>query len=62
MYKLRSWIDIDRLEWFRLSKNPLAINLLEKNKNKINFTNLSKNLNAIHILGKNQLYEFAARK
>ena len=35
MYKLRDWIDIDKLNWTALSSNINAINLLEKNKNKI---------------------------
>ena len=42
-YKLRSWIDINKLNWVFLSKNPNAIHLLENNLDKINWTFLSEN-------------------
>ena len=62
MYKLRSWVDINKIDWIELSENPNAIILLEKNKdkinwriqliskniNKINWDSLSSNPNAIH--------------
>jgi hypothetical protein len=31
IYKLRSWIDLDKIHWDLLSQNPNAINLLEQN-------------------------------
>jgi len=43
MYKLRCWIDIDKIDWFWLSKNTNAIHLLEKNMDKINWSMLSGN-------------------
>jgi len=37
MYKLRSWIDINKIDWKEFSVNPNAIiYLLEKNRDKIN--------------------------
>jgi hypothetical protein len=52
--KLRDWIDYDKLNWKILSSNPNAIELLEKNKNKIEYYCLSLNPNAIDLLKKNQ--------
>ena len=34
-WKLRSWIDQDKLDWAWLSSNPCAIRLLEENPDKI---------------------------
>ena len=31
IYKLRSWINQDKIDWIWLSKNPNAIHLLEQN-------------------------------
>jgi len=53
MYKLRSWIDINKLTLRRLSINPNAILLLEKNNDKIDWFGLSQNPNAIHLLEQN---------
>ena len=53
MYKLRGWIDTDRINSHDLSINPKAINLLEKNPNKIFWLSLSGNPNAIHLLEAN---------
>ena len=53
-YKLRNWIDIDKLDWSKLSLNPNAIQLLEKNKEKIHWDYLSKNPNAIYLLEENK--------
>ena len=47
MFKLRDWIDIDKLNWNYLSINPNAIQLLKENQDKIHWNNLSKNINAI---------------
>ena len=52
MYKLRSWIDINKINWSFLSDNPNAIHLLENNYDKINWHWLSQNPNAIHLLKK----------
>ena len=51
--KLRDWIDPSRLEWFELSMNPNAIQLLEKNLDNIDWYGLSMNPNAVHILEQN---------
>ena len=51
--KLRKWIQIDKVYWYELSKNPNAMHILEKNLNKVNWYMLSRNPNAIHILEKN---------
>jgi hypothetical protein len=53
-YKLLDWIDIDKLNWEELSKNPNAIHLLEQNPEKIDWYELTKNTNAIHLLEQNQ--------
>ena len=37
MYKLRNWINKDNLHWSFLSINSNAIELLEKNQDKINW-------------------------
>jgi hypothetical protein len=54
-YKLRDWIDNNKLNWNLLSFNPYAISLLEKNIDKINWYGLSgnSNPNAIHLLQQN---------
>ena len=53
MYKLRHWIPIEKLDFKKLSLNPNAIHLLEKNMDKIDWEELSKNPNAIDLLEKN---------
>ena len=40
------------MNWFLLSKNPNAIHILEKNLNKVYWSDLSENPNAIHLLAK----------
>jgi len=56
IYKLRDWINQDKIHWNRLSsnKNPNAIHLLEQNMDKINWRCLSGNPNAIHLLEQNR--------
>ena len=54
LYKLRDWIDIDKINFVLLSLNPNAIDLLEKNQDKIDWLYLSGNPNAIVLLEKNQ--------
>ena len=51
-YKLLDWIDINKLDWDGLSKNPGAINLLEKNTDNIELIGLSMNPGAIHLISK----------
>ena len=51
--KLRDWIPIDKINWDRLTRNPNAIHLLEKNLDKVNWCLLSQKPNAIYILEKN---------
>ena len=53
MYKLRSWIDINKIDFNFLSENLNAIDFLSKNENKIVWDLLSRNSNAIYILSKN---------
>ena len=53
MYKLLDWIDTNKLNWNILSKNPKAIDLLEKNYLKIDWEFLLLNPNSISILEKN---------
>jgi len=55
-YKLRKWIDIEKIDWVKLSSNPNAISLLEKNIDKIHWYNLCENPNAIPFL-KKRLYK-----
>ncbi len=45
MLKLRDWIDINKIDWYSLSRNTNAIELLKENKNKINWNCFSKNPN-----------------
>ena len=56
MFKLKDWIDKDKLCWAQLSNNPSAraISLLEKNQDKINWYWLSLNPSALTLLEKNQ--------
>ena len=54
MLKLIDWVDINKIDWKHLSKNPNAIELLKENKNKINWSFLSKNQNALDLLKENQ--------
>jgi len=35
MYKLKKWIDINKINWTWLSMNPNAIHFLENNSDKI---------------------------
>jgi len=45
MYKLRDWIDPDKIDWERLSGNPApaAMHLLEQHPDKIHWYSLSDN-------------------
>lgn len=52
-YKLRDWIPIHKLDWGQLSRNPLAIRLLESQPENIDWKNLSSNEYAIHLIEKN---------
>ena len=54
-YKLLDWIDEKEILtcWF-LSANPNAIQLLEKNPERIDWYVLSSNPNAVHLLEKNR--------
>ena len=45
---------IKQIDWFSLSKNQNAIELLKENQDKINWKNLSLNENAIELLKENQ--------
>ena len=54
-YKLRDWIDINKIDCDFLSSNPNpnAIHLLSQNLDKINWYYLSSNPNAIQLLQEN---------
>jgi hypothetical protein len=54
MLKLRDWIDINKINWVYLSKNPNALELLKENQNIINWSCLSENPNAIDLLKENK--------
>ena len=46
---LLDWININNLDWYNLSQNPNAIDLLLENKNKINWLSIMRNPNAIKL-------------
>jgi hydroxymethylpyrimidine pyrophosphatase-like HAD family hydrolase len=52
-FQLREWVIEEFLEFKPLSSNPSAIDILERNQDKINWKNLSSNPSAIHILEQN---------
>jgi len=52
-YVLLDWVEKTKLNFPRLCSNPNAIDIIEKNLDKINWWWLSENPNAIHILEKN---------
>ena len=52
-YKLRDWIDINKIDWPALSLNRNAIYLLEQNLDKINWDKLSENKNTFTLLEQN---------
>jgi hypothetical protein len=54
IWKLRDWIDIKKIDWYELSLNPNAIELLKENQDKIYWNILSANPNAIELLEANQ--------
>lgn len=54
LYKLRDWIDENKLNWSTLSSNENAIHLLEANPDKINWNWLSYNSNAVHLFKENK--------
>ena len=54
MLKLRDWIDVNKINWMELSRNPNAIELLKENKDKIDWCCLSKNPNANELLKENK--------
>ena len=41
--KLRSWIDLKKIDWYYLSRNPAAIELLRENLENINWWVFSEN-------------------
>ena len=43
VWKLRNWIDLEKLDWHSLSFNPNAIEILKKNEDKIDWYYLFKN-------------------
>ena len=50
VYKLLDWIDINKLCWEGLSRNPNAINLLKQNLDKIDIIELLDNPNILDII------------
>ena len=55
-YKLRDWIDLDKINWYYLTrnKNKDIIKLLKQKPDKIDWLWLSSNSNMIEYLEKNQ--------
>ena len=53
IYKFKSWIDINKINWSYLSHNENAVDFLENNLDKVNWDYLSENVNAVHILENN---------
>ena len=47
--KLLNWVNIDKINWVYLSRNPNAMYLLEQNKDNIDWDNLSRNPNIFEI-------------
>lgn len=54
LYKLRDWINENKLDWSTLSSNENAIHLIEANPDKIDWNWLSYNSNAVHLFKKNK--------
>ena len=52
-YKLREWINPDKILWRPLCLNPAAIHLLKANRYKIDWVSLSSNPGAISLLEAN---------
>ena len=50
VYKLLDWIDINKLNWDGLSRNPNAIDLIKKNLDKVTLSWLLTNPNLINII------------
>src|ERR1700690_2589122 len=53
-YILLDWIYKNKINWYYLSLNPNAIDLLKQNKEKIDWSWLSQNPNAINLLKQNK--------
>jgi len=53
IWKLKKWIDINKINLYNLSENLNAIDYLKQNKEKIKWNHLSSNINAIEILEEN---------
>ena len=41
--KLHDWVDVHKIDWYWLSRNPNAMDLLKENTDKINWNYLSRN-------------------
>ena len=53
IWKLKDWIDKNKLNYYCLSENEKAIDFLKENPDKIDWNRLSRNPNAISILEQN---------
>ena len=53
IYKFRDWVEVEKLDFMLLSKNPNAIDYFRANPDKINWNLLSLNPNAMEILETN---------
>ena len=51
--KLLDWVDLEKINWTLLSRNPSAIELFRENPEKINWSYLSSNPTAIELLRAN---------
>ncbi len=54
IWKLKSWIDEDKLDFSGLSSNPRAMFMLEQNLQKIRWSSLSENPSGVYLLEKKQ--------
>jgi hypothetical protein len=53
IFRLKKWIDLNKLNWIELSANPNAVEFLKENPEKIDWSYLSLNPNAIDFLKEN---------
>lgn len=52
LYKLRDWVYPEKLSWFNLGSNPLAIDYIEKQNDHLYWGNIWINPNAVHLFSK----------
>ena len=50
IWKLKDWVDADKLDWYYLSSNPNAVDYLLANPDKMDWKQFSTNPNSINYL------------